>query len=111
MKIAGIWINCPSKQIADDVSEVLIKERLIAASNCYPEIESRYIWNGKLEKKLEIPLLVKTRKELFAVVADRVRHLHPHEAPSIIGIDISDSDTAYVAWVYRQTMPAPTAAP
>ena len=107
MKIAAIWINCPSKQIADGLAEVLIGERLIAAANCYPEIESLYVWDGELRKTVETPLLVKTRRDLFAAVATRVRQLHPYGTPSILCTDIADADPAYITWVYGQTAPAP----
>ena len=109
MKIAAIWINCPSRQIADGLAETLIAERLIAAANCHPEIESRYVWDGEPRKTVETPLLVKTRRDLFAAVAARVRQLHPYATPSILCMDVADADPAYITWVYGQTAPAPEA--
>lgn len=103
MKMIEIWINCPDFETANRISEALINSRQIACSNIFSEINSSYRWKGRIESETEIPLVVKTRKELFSRVEESVRKLHPYETPSIIGVQVDLVNEEYLAWVYAET--------
>ena len=103
MKMIEIWINCPDYETANRISEALINCRLVACSNIFPEINSSYHWQGNVERESEVPLVVKTRKEFFSMVADSVSRLHPYETPSIIGVPVELVNEDYLAWVYAET--------
>lgn len=101
--IIAIWINCPTAKDADRIAAALMAQRLVACANRYPPIASRYFWKGKIEQAEEIPLLVKTRPDLFDKVADQVRQLHPYETPSIVAQDIARANQEYIDWIYAET--------
>lgn len=106
MKVIEIWINCPSKDVATEIAEILIKHRLIASSNIYQNIASSYHWKGRIEKSNEVPLLVKTRSELFEHVVKCVNKIHPYETPSVMGIEIDLVNDEYRDWVFSETAKA-----
>jgi len=103
MKMIEIWINCPNQEIAKRISDALIASRRVACANIFPAIESSYHWKGRIESDTEVPLVVKTRKEYFAQVAEEVRKLHPYETPSIIGMTVKKVNDEYLEWVYSET--------
>lgn len=101
--IVKIWVNCPSEEVADEIAERLLEQRLIGAANRYAAITSRYVWKGTVETAREIPLLLKSRKDLFQNVADAISRLHPYEAPSILSIEIDQANDAYLDWMMENT--------
>lgn len=103
MAIIGIWINCPDAAVADAIAEHLVERRLAASANLYPPVRSVYRWKGAVERRSETPLLVKTRADLFNTVEVAVRELHPHETPSVTGVDIAHVDAGYRDWVFTET--------
>lgn len=105
MTILDVWINCPSGDVAHDISEALVAERLAACTNTFAEIQSAFHWKGRVERETEIPLLVKTRADLFDAVCDRVRALHPYETPGIMAVEITRVNQDYLEWVMEETAP------
>lgn len=103
MAIIDIWINCPDEAVAGRIAEELIDRRLAACANLYPAIRSVYRWQGAIERANEVPLLVKTRAELFDAVEAVARALHPYETPSIIGVEIARVNADYRDWVLAET--------
>jgi periplasmic divalent cation tolerance protein len=108
MKMIEIWVNCPSAEVAQMVSDALIEERLVACSNLHAEVRSSYRWKGRVEREGEVPLVVKTRASLFDEVAMRIENLHPYETPGIIGTAVECVNRAYLEWVYAETDSAGT---
>ncbi|HSM41615.1 MAG TPA: divalent-cation tolerance protein CutA [Afifellaceae bacterium] len=103
MSIIDIWINCPDETVARRIAEDLIDKRLAACANLYPAIRSVYRWQGAIERESEVPLLVKTRADLFDAVATAVGAIHPYETPSIIGLEIAHVNADYRDWVVAET--------
>lgn len=103
MKMIEIWVNCPERETARRIATALMEKRLVACANIFPEIESLYRWKGAIEDEPEVPLVVKTREELFTEVAGEVQQLHPYETPSIIGIPVEEVNRDYLEWIYAET--------
>jgi periplasmic divalent cation tolerance protein len=106
MKLIEIQVNCPSLEVAQMIADRLLEQRLVACSNIHAEIQSSYHWKGSIERENEIPLVLKTREELFESVAARVGSLHPYETPSIIGLPVEWVNRDYLSWIYRETAAA-----
>lgn len=103
MKLIEIWINCPNRATARGIADKLIAGRLVACANILAGIESLYRWKGVIANEAEVPLVVKTRADLFDAVADFVRTHHPYETPSVIGVPVERVNDDYLEWVYAET--------
>ena len=103
MKIVEIWINCPTREVAEQIADSLVSRRLVACANIHGDIHSTYHWQQKVEREKEIPLLLKTREELFDRIVEEVRQIHPYDTPSIIGIPVTLVNNDYREWVIRET--------
>lgn len=102
--IIEVRVNCPDEETASTIADRVVGERLAAAANIYPPIDSRYRWKGRIECASEVPLLLKTRQSLFEALAARVTELHPYETPSILGTEITFINQAYRTWVIDETV-------
>lgn len=103
MTIIDVWINCPSDDVAREISEALVAERLAACTNTFASIQSAFHWKGRVERETEVPLLVKTRDDLFDDVCRRVRALHPYETPGIMAVEVRHVNRDYLDWVLEET--------
>ena len=101
--IIDIWINCPSAEVAREIADALLRERLAACCNLFAPISSAYHWRGKIEREEEIPLLLKSREELFERIVERVRALHPYDTPAIVGVPVWGVNREYREWVVEET--------
>lgn len=104
MQIIDIMINCPARDVADNISAALIEQRIVACSNRYAPVQSAYLWKGRVEQQEEHPLLLKTRAALADAVETQVRALHPYEVPPIIRCAVQGANADYIQWVYDVTV-------
>jgi len=90
------------RQQAQPVIDEIIKSGLAA---CVQEIgiKSHYTWKGELCHEDEILVLIKTRKELYSELEEKLRMLHPYETPEILLMDVEKGSAAYLAWLDEQT--------
>ena len=86
-------------QDAHIISEGLINKRLCACVNIIPSIESKYIWNNKLETSSECILLIKTVKSKFNQIKSEILEKHKYENPEVISINFDDGSEKYLAWI------------
>ncbi|MEM1076066.1 MAG: divalent-cation tolerance protein CutA [Pseudomonadota bacterium] len=103
LHIIDIWVNCPSPEVADQITDTLLDQKCIACANRYAPVQSAYVWDGAIQREEEHPLLLKTRAELAQTVEDAVRALHPYEVPPIIRLDVAGANKDYIEWVYAVT--------
>lgn len=99
-----IGTNCPDHETARAIAEALIAERLVACANIGAGIDSLYLWQGEVAREPEVPLLVKTRAELWDRVAARIRELHPYDLPEIVGTAPDRVDPGYAQWIRDETV-------
>jgi periplasmic divalent cation tolerance protein len=62
-------------------------------------VNSAYIWKGKVERGRERMLFIKTRRENYKKVENRIRQLHSYEVPEILCIDVKDGYARYLEWI------------
>lgn len=100
-----ILTTLPDAESARTLARALVEERLAACVTIGASVESMYHWQGAIETAHEVPLIVKTRGELFDAVATAIRSRHPYELPEILAVPINDGLPAYLAWIDAETGP------
>jgi len=88
-----------SRKQADDLSQILLQERLAACVQIEGPITSRYHWQGKIEEGQEWRCVIKTRRHFFAKVAAVIRDNHSYDVPEIIAFPIGDISPSYAQWL------------
>jgi periplasmic divalent cation tolerance protein len=89
--------------VAADLAKTLVTEKLVACVNILPGLRSIYMWQGKVCDEEEVLCVLKTRRELFSALRDRVTALHPYQVPEIIALPLVDANAPYLAWLRDET--------
>ncbi len=98
-----VLTNAPDRVVARRIADALIERRLAACVNLLAECTSVYRWKGAVETATEVPLLIKTRSEMYDDVEAAIRSLHPYELPEIIAVSVERGSASFLDWVYAQT--------
>ena len=98
-----VCTNLPDQASAENMAQHLITAKLAACVNIMAPCTSIYHWQGKIESVTEIPLLIKTTRQLYAAVEAAIRELHPYELPEIIYVTVDGGLPTYIQWIQQET--------
>ena len=98
-----VFCTCPDETAAERIAGTLVEERLAACVNRIAGVASTYRWQGKICRDSEQLLLIKTTRERFAALRERILALHPYELPEVIAVDIASGWAAYLDWIDVET--------
>jgi len=98
-----VFVTAPSAEVAGSLAKALVTEKLVACVNILPGLRSIYAWEGKVCDEEEVLCVLKTRRELFPRLRDRVTALHPYQVPEIIALPLVDGSAPYLAWLRDET--------
>lgn len=76
-----------------------ILERKLAACIQSREIESHYVWEGKICHDKEILIWFKTEKLLYEELKSTLENIHPYDCPEIISVPIENASESYGKWI------------
>ncbi len=105
MGVSYIFWTCASKEEAKTVIRSLLEHRLIACASLFPEVESLYLWEGKIEENREVKVLLKTFSEYFHAVRAIIRRHGSYRTPEITEISASRIDEDYFDWMKESLQP------
>ena len=103
VRLIEVRVNCPARETAERIAAACMTERLAASANILAPIESSYWWKGTVEKASEVPVVFKTRAELFDALCAKVKSSHPYEIPGIAATELALVDKPYADWLIEQT--------
>jgi len=95
--------NAPDRAVAQKIAHALVEQKLAACVNILAECTSVYRWQGKIETAGEVPLLIKTRGDLYAEVETAIRSMHPYELPEIVAVPVERGSSDYLGWLSAAT--------
>ena len=98
-----VMTTYPDATGAEDLARTLVRERLAACVNVLPRMTSIYMWQGEEQRGEEHQLFIKTRRERFDALRDRIDALHPYEVAEIIALPIENGLSAYLNWIDEST--------
>ena len=101
--IIQVTVNCSDDDEAERIATRALEQRLAASVNIYPAISSAYYWDGRVNKRQEVPVVLKTRQELFTALAELINAAHVYETPAILASLPDQVNPDYADWVYAET--------
>jgi periplasmic divalent cation tolerance protein len=87
---------------AETLADAVLESRLAACVQISGPIDSRYWWNGRIEKSSEWLLTIKTRRDLYKRLERMLLEQHPYDQPEIIGTAIVEVSAGYLKWLNEQ---------
>jgi periplasmic divalent cation tolerance protein len=95
----AIFCTCRDADEARRIARDLVEARLAACVNILLLVESIYRWQGEIETAQEALLVIKTVRERFSDVQQRILHLHSYDTPEIIAFSVAEGLEKYLAWI------------
>ena len=93
---------CDNIDIANKIQDELLNRNLVAGCQM-SEAESTYYWQGKIEKKHEYHLEMRTREDLFFDVQRVIKEIHNYEVPEISYFEIKGGNKEFLNWIDEET--------
>ena len=95
-----VLITVPDFETGKKIAKALVEEKLGACVNITTaEVNSIYYWKGNIEDDNENLLIIKTRKDKFESLVNKVKELHPYTVPEIIALPIVVGSEDYLNWI------------
>src|SRR5437763_810341 len=91
---------------AETLADAILESRLAACVQLSGPIDSRYWWNGRIEKATEWLLTIKTRHDLYKRLEKLLLDQHPYDQPEIIGTVVAEVSAGYLKWLNEQVVAA-----
>ncbi|XP_016971685.1 protein CutA homolog [Drosophila rhopaloa] len=98
------FVTTPDRETARKLARSIIERKLAACVNIVPQIESIYLWEGKVNEDSECLLMVKTRTSRIDELSKFVRENHPYSVAEVISLPIQNGNPPYLDWI-AQTVP------
>ncbi|XP_020803999.1 protein CutA homolog [Drosophila serrata] len=99
-----VFITTPDRESAKKLAHSIIERRLAACVNIVPQIESIYLWEGKVNEDNEYLMMIKTRTERVDELSKFVRENHPYSVAEVISLPIQNGNLPYLKWI-TETVP------
>lgn len=103
MSAALIYVTTPSPAEAHKIAAAVVAERLAACANIIPGMKSVYQWQGKIESRDEVVLVLKTQAKHYPALEKRVKELHSDETPCIVSLPIEAGNADFLSWIEAET--------
>jgi periplasmic divalent cation tolerance protein len=94
----------PDRAVAEKIARALVDQKLAACVNILAPCSSVYRWQGNVETATEVPLLIKTRADIYAEVEAAIKGLHPYELPEIVAFPVAHGSSEYLEWINAATV-------
>ncbi|KAH8300856.1 hypothetical protein KR044_000519 [Drosophila immigrans] len=98
------FVTTPDKESAKKLAHGIIERKLAACVNIMPQIESIYMWEGKVNEDNEYLMMIKTRSTRIEELSKFVRENHPYSVAEVIALPIQAGNLPYLNWI-TQTVP------
>jgi len=103
MQFLQVITTTDKKETAEKIGQVLLERHLAGCVQIMGPIESRYWWEGRMERAEEYLCFIKTREEIYEEVERVIKEVHPYEVPEIIALPIIGGSPAYLQWLNEET--------
>jgi periplasmic divalent cation tolerance protein len=95
-----VLVTCGSVEEARKIGHALVEERLAACANVLQApMESIYRWKGRVDTAAEFLMIIKSSRERFSALEERIKALHSYDIPEIIALPIEKGSREYLAWL------------
>jgi periplasmic divalent cation tolerance protein len=99
MKVNLVYMTAEDKAEAKKIGSVLVESNLAACVNIIDNMNSMYVWEGKVQDDSEAILIAKTTEARLPQLIEKVKSLHSYDCPCILSIPVSGGNTDFINWI------------
>jgi len=97
-----IYVTCDSVKEAKRIGKHLMKKRLCACINIFPEMQPMFFWppkTNKIDESKEVVMIAKTTEEKYKKLESEICKIHSYDVPCIIAIPTKHVSKKYYDWL------------
>ncbi len=94
-----VFVQCGSLEEAERLTRSLVSQRLAACASVGAPVRSTYWWQGAIETAEEVPVVIKSSRELWTRLEAAIRELHSYEVPEIVAVRMEGISEPYRQWL------------
>lgn len=98
-----VMTTVPDADVGQIIAEKILEERLAACVTLQATSQSLYWWKGKITQDQDHTLFIKTKKEAYTKLEEKIQEIHPHDVPEIIALPILTGSKNYLDWIDSET--------
>ncbi|MBN1652731.1 MAG: divalent-cation tolerance protein CutA [Deltaproteobacteria bacterium] len=91
-----------SKDEARIIGRELVQSRLAACVNIFDNMNSFYMWEGKLQDDNEVVLVAKTTRKQVPKLIEKVKSIHRYDCPCIVSLPVIDGNPDFLRWIENE---------
>jgi len=96
-----MYITCKNNKEAKQIAKNLVKKKLVACANLFPNISSIYRWKKKIISSRETVLVAKTINSKIKNIIQLVKKNHSYACPCIVFADIKNGNKDFLNWISK----------
>lgn len=100
-KFQLLYSTCSSREEAKELANLALEKKLIACANIYPQVESVYAWQGKIETSSEAVLLMKTSSDKFSELEVLFADKHSYDCPCLFALDMTQVSSGFADFLAK----------
>ena len=98
-----ILTTTDSKETVDAISDHILKAKLSPCVQILKDVESKYIWEGKIKTDFEFLVLIKSLTMHSNKICKLIEEHHNYDTPEIIKLDFNILNKKYEQWFLNET--------
>nr|WP_244953435.1 divalent-cation tolerance protein CutA [Wolbachia pipientis] len=76
----------------------MLNEKLIVCVNIFPEVNSLYLWEGKISNSCEVVAIMKSRNDQVDKIVEKIEAMHSYDQPAIAVVPIEKANKPFTNW-------------
>lgn len=104
-----VLTTLPDAETAGKLARELVELGLAACVSILAPCRSIYRWDNAITEDEEVPLLIKSSRELYPALESYLRQHHPYQVPEILALDVDQGLPEYLDWVASASATSPAA--
>ena len=101
--VVEVTITAPDRDWLVDLCRQLVDARLASSAHVIHPIASIYRWEGEVQEATEARAFLRSRLEMLDELSAYVLARHPYDVPNISAVPIVGGNSAYLAWIRKET--------
>jgi periplasmic divalent cation tolerance protein len=99
MDVRFVYMTAGSLEEARKIARELVEAKLAACVNLIDNMNSFYLWDGRLQDDREVVLIAKTTAARIADLTARVRAIHSYDCPCVVSLPVEGGNRAFLDWI------------
>jgi len=99
MDVRLVYMTAGDKELARKIAEELVTTRLAACVNILDNMNSFYMWDGKLQDDTEVVMIAKTVESRVPDLMEKVRSLHSDDCPCMLALPVVGGHQPFLDWI------------